>query len=356
METQVKKKFSVGPKVAAALLAGALLLPTMSAPISAFAAEGDGTTTMGIGGDTSYGDKVDPSSIGSDTGSGGDVGNPVDNGGVGSDSQYTPPETGNVPDGLAGVGNGNDETKVTIPLSKPDSQALSSAISDLKDANAFTIERKPNKTSQGTKLVEQDGDNVIFHKDAFEAATDKTKKQALTNFVTMLQGSAVADQTQQQIIDKMQASDGDVQKMLIPMMINTASGDVYGAMKVLKPFIPIVRLAFGIGAVFLIFLLIGSTILDLAFIGFPVAREKIQGDGDKKGFLIKGVTTDAKSVIMETESDTSNGYTNPYWLYFKRRFLTYVLLSICILYLVVGEIGGLIDWFLTLGSGLVQGN
>lgn len=104
--------------------------------------------------------------------------------------------------------------------------------------------------------------------------------------------------------------------------------------------------------------LIGSTIIDLAFMGLPFAREGMQNSADSKGRgRVLFVTSEAHSVIKESESslDSSGGYKNVYFMYFKRRAMTYLILSICLLYLVVGELGGLIGWVLSLGNGIVGG-
>src|SRR5690606_7399930 len=132
--------------------------------------------------------------------------------------------------------------------------------------------------------------------------------------------------------------------------------DLYTAMKWIAPLLPIVRVIFGIGALLITLLLIGTTIVDMAFIGLPIAREQLQTRQDEKGGgKIPFVSSDAVSVVRDVESslESSRSYKNVYLLYFKRRVLTYIILSICLLYLVVGELGGLIAWLLKLGSGVV---
>jgi hypothetical protein len=220
------------------------------------------------------------------------------------------------------------------------------------------VELKPQYSTEGDVLfdIEADGTVMRFSKNAFDHATESSKKRAMSIFIKGLQDSQVAPQTQQTLIDKLNGTSSNVSRMLIPLVMDTTSADIYTAMKWVKPILPIVRIAFGVGAIVVTLLLIASTIADLCFIGLPIARENIQSKGDQsKGGKIPFISADAMSVVKESEAalDSSGGYKNAYLMYFKRRVLTYIILSICLLYLVVGELGGLISWLLSLGSGVV---
>jgi hypothetical protein len=219
-------------------------------------------------------------------------------------------------------------------------------------------------TTVGSSLIQKlvtlssDGKGLVFNNKSFANATEKSRKDALGFFVRELQKSDVSEQTQQRVFDEMSRADSDVSRMLIPLVMSSTSADLYTAMKWVSPFLPILRLVFGIGAFCIFIFLMGSTIVDLAFIGLPIARESLQNKGEQKGGKVPFVSSDAMSVIKETESalDSSGGYKNAYLIYFKRRALTYIILSVCVLYLVVGELGGLIGWLLSLGSGVVGGS
>lgn len=192
---------------------------------------------------------------------------------------------------------------------------------------------------------------------AFNNATEKSRKQVLGDLIKELHNSSVSEQSQQKLIDEMSASNGDVSRLLIPLVMDSTSADLFTAMKWINPILPIVRVIFGLGAIITAIVTIASTIMDLIFIGLPVGREFLENRQDQNGGKKPPfVSADAVSVIRETESalDSSGGYKNAYVMYFKRRILTYIVLAICLLYLVVGELGGLIAWLLNLGSGVVN--
>lgn len=209
-----------------------------------------------------------------------------------------------------------------------------------------------------SRLLVYDGTSgtVKFNNTNFQDATEKSRKRVLREFVEVLQGSAVSDQTQQVILGSMSALNNEVSMILIPLITESASADMYTAMIWINPILPYIRVVFGIGAILLTIYLIATSIADLFYIGLPVARESMDLKADnkerKKPF---GISNDAISTVREVEASlkSTGSYKNAYMLYFKRRVLTYIILSLCLLYLIGGELGGLIAWLLSLVSGVV---
>lgn len=369
-ETKLKKliptmKNSVTRKVSVAILMGVLLVPTatsLAVPLTASAEEpqempftedsnNEGSGEMDT---TEEENTTDDGSLGDDTP--GDV-DPNAGNTTNQDNQGENPGSNGLNENIDNNQNttgGTDKSASTISvaLTTNDSKNIGTVV-----ANLPKVTLDPQKSEEGTSttMFSQANGGLVFHKDVYEAATDQSKRVVFKEFTTKLQASSVSNQGQTRIFEVLQDSDRSIQKLMLPLVIESTSADIYGGWKIIKPIIPTVRVIFGVLAIGIILGLILSTILDLVFIGLPVARDKIQNSDDGKGiFIIKWVTTDAKSVIIESESDNSGGYTNPYLIYLKRRATTYVIISICILYLVVGEMAGVIDWLLSLGSGLVD--
>lgn len=259
--------------------------------------------------------------------------------------------------GTTGTTNVADGT-TTIVVPSQDSTALSELGSTLKTATgALTLEAKPKQQLKSTELLTISNNGVVFNYADFEKSTNRSQKSTMKAFVTALQDSTVSEQTQQSIIDQMQATSPDVARLLIPMVMDSTSADLYTAMKWLAPILPFVRILFGVGAILISLFLVGSTILDIIYIGLPFFRERISsgkdggGGGGKPGMI----TMDAYSVVQEVESSIggNGGYKNAYLLYFKRRAFSYILIGFCLLYLVVGELGGLIGWIMQIGTGVL---
>lgn len=233
---------------------------------------------------------------------------------------------------------------------------LTGVASDGSTRRDLDLEFKTTQVAPSdTKLLRYSNGTVVFNLEGFQKATDKSRKRALNNFIDALQDSPVSQQTQQNIFNTMKDADSDVARLLVPMLIDSTEADLFNATRILKPFLPFVRIVFGIGAFVIIILLIFSSIVDLCFIGLPVAREAMSKKGNENGGKIPFVSADAESVVKEYESNlgSSGKYKNVYVAYFKRRAITYIVLAICILYLVVGELGGVIAWLMSLGDGLL---
>lgn len=243
--------------------------------------------------------------------------------------------------------------KIDIPPADRDN--FNKAYKNMQDDSKFKLLPKAGTEGSEKEIISFEGSTVYFEKDAFKDATDKSRKDALTVVVDNLQDSGVDEQTQQNIFDQMGAINKDVSALLIPMIFDKTNADIFTAYKWLAPSLVVVRIIFGVGAIAIVFVLIASTIMDLAYIGLPMMRElgNKEGGGESKPF---GVSYDAISTVKETESSlgSSGKYKNAYVTYFGRRATTYIVLAISLLYLVVGELGGLIGKLMSLGSGIVQ--
>lgn len=133
--------------------------------------------------------------------------------------------------------------------------------------------------------------------------------------------------------------------------------DIMGALTWFMPFQGALGLILGVGVIIVITLLLISTVLDLVYIGLPTARMAMSAKAEGQGKEIPfGISTDAYRIVQQTAETGSGGnggnQGNPYLQYFKKRFVTYIILAVCILYLLSGQIGGLISGLLNLASGI----
>lgn len=254
-----------------------------------------------------------------------------------------------------------DDNYTKIRLNTNDKDYVDAAVKEANlniggDGKTATLTVKSKDKGEDARatvdLVKYDGTDLLFSADNFKKANQNEAKKAMAAFINALKDSSVAEDTQQSIMDQITESDSDVSAILIPIIFDNPA-DLFTAYKWLFPFIQALRVVFGLGAILIVLLLVGSTIVDLAYIGLPVWRESVaekNGGSSKKPF---GVSYEALSTVMEIEK-TLGEYKNAYWLYGKRRGMTYIVLAVCVLYLVIGELGGLISWVLSLVSGIVQ--
>lgn len=203
-------------------------------------------------------------------------------------------------------------------------------------------------------MVTYTGNKLLFYVDNFNNATSSSKKKALKTFVEVLQQSRVSAQGQQNIYDQMANLDDNINTLLLPLVFDDTKADVFGGMLILKPFMNPLQKALGVGAIIIMFLLIISTVADLVYIGLPMIRgDDSEGKSKSKPFM---VSSDAVAAVKQSESSMSSdggNMKNTYWVYLRRRTWTYIILGICILYLVMGKLSGVMSFILDLGGGLV---
>ncbi|KIL39559.1 hypothetical protein SD70_19335 [Gordoniibacillus kamchatkensis] len=259
-----------------------------------------------------------------------------------------------VSDGTTGTKN---SSVISIPINAGDRPYFEKVWDSLgTDGSYMQLDFTSMSENQNTdtRMLTYDKNKGIleYHDDNFRSATAKSRKKALGLFVENLQSSRVSKSTQDDIYQHLTMANDEISRMMVPLMMDKTSADLYTAGKWVSPFIPTIRVIVGVAVFIITFFLIATSILDLLFIGMPMARERmVKKDGQK----ISWVTHDAESVVREVESSISSvgGYKNPYWLYLRRRVFTYIILALCLLYLIAGELGGLISWLLQLMSGVV---
>lgn len=257
-----------------------------------------------------------------------------------------------------------------ITIADPDATIMAKLINDettgLRHNRSFELIPRGNLGDNITEFdlltVSEDGRRITFNQAAFAVGTETSRRDAVKLLVDTLKLSDMSPQTQQSIFQQLGSFDKDISVLFVPLIFEQTNADLFSAFRVVAPFLPLVRVILGVMSVVIVFLLMISTVLDLAYIGLPFAREISVSSSDGRGGSNKttskppGVSWDAIVSVQETETSLGKegGYKNAYVTYFRRRVLTYIILSICILYLVVGELGGLIAALLNLASGVVR--
>ena len=229
------------------------------------------------------------------------------------------------------------------------------------DTSTGWVDKDMGFTTDGILYVKHRGDYVsllqmkngelLVNENGYEEANTDKVTTATKKFVDAL--TDVCDEkseTADEIMTEFQNIGGKVNTVMLALVFDDTKGDMYGAYTWLSPAFAVLNIVLGIGAVILIFLLLASTVLDLAYIGLPIWREHSSENGKDKPF---GVSFDATATVKEVEKNIGEGqYKNAYLIYLKRRAITYIILAVCIMYLICGGLSGIINGILGLVSGI----
>ena len=233
---------------------------------------------------------------------------------------------------------------------------ISKDLFDETNNNIMSVKYKGD-TYELLMLDNSGGEGVItVNITAMKACGKKQVNQKMKAFTDAISQCGGNDDTVQQIMNDIQDCDPAVSTIMLPLIFDSTKADMYTAYKITGPFLDIMSVIMGVGAVGVIIILLFSTVMDLVYIGLPVWRNtqaEKNGNSGKRPF---GVSYEADSVVKEVEGQAGGGsageYKNAYLIYLKRRALTYIILAICIMYLIAGGLSGIISFILQLVSGI----
>lgn len=214
---------------------------------------------------------------------------------------------------------------------------------------------KNNETKGELDILQADNNTITFYPKNIRLAKTRDVDRAVGYVFDYLTEDGVVDNSELQEFNTQlsAANDPTITKMILPIIMARMTPDLWTAAKWLGPFLEIMKVVVGIAVILIIFFVIATTVIDLAYIGIPVFRETIISKSEgKEGDGPKFITAEAKSTVMEVEKDLTKGYKNAYGMYFKRRAISYIVLAICLMYLVVGGLGGIVSWIMNLASGV----
>lgn len=241
-------------------------------------------------------------------------------------------------------------------INSTDKQVLNSNFATGNEHKYTSV--KTDGSTQEVYLFKVSGNTITFNADEFERMEADEQKRAMSDLSEWLSDAQMTNESKQAIQEEVRKSSSKAGNMMIPVIFEGTQADLLSAYKIFQPFQGPLGIVLGIGVIVITVLLMASTVMDLVYIGVPVARnyltvktEERTGNSMNKPW---GITNDAFSAINETEATLQGGdgkYKNAYTIYFKRRAFTYIILAICILYLLSGQIVGIISWLLNLVSG-----
>ena len=210
-------------------------------------------------------------------------------------------------------------------------------------------------TNESTKDV------YVVNEVKYNSLTSSAQTQFLTDLnviataVVDMENNAYTDESLTNWYAILQQQDGVGSKMLNMILSNTKP-DFVSANKIYEPFSGLVGTCLGLGAVLIMALLGIVMVCDIAYITLPPVRLLVGDEGEnRKGIKSKLFSHDATYAVQVAESqDAGNGSPKQaLGIYFKRRVFMLILLGICLLYLIQGEIFSLVGKVLDLVSGFM---
>lgn len=174
--------------------------------------------------------------------------------------------------------------------------------------------------------------------------------------------SYISEETMNEFMQELQGVPGAGSQLLATLMAETKP-DYVTANRIYKPFSGTIGTILGFLSI-LIMALLGVTMgLDIAYITIPAFQLFLDGDSDggngqgAKG-MAKIISQEARNAVKAASDGGGSGQQGSsnklaISVYFKHRWKGLVVLGICLLYLVQGEIYSFVAWVIDLVSGFV---
>lgn len=218
------------------------------------------------------------------------------------------------------------------------------------------------------KILNEDG---TFNVNTFEKLDSKSQSKAV-DIVCQAAQQANNEQDNNQYVysdndyrnwmTQIEQQDGIGSRLITTLMKNTKP-DFATANQLYEPFSGVVGTALGVLAILLMAALALVMVLDLSYIAIPFVRNMLDGgsDGQGQGGGVKSkfVSWEAYNAVQQVEagggaSGQQGGQNKTaIGIYFKQRVIMLLILGICLLYLVQGEIFTLVGYFMDLVSGFL---
>lgn len=223
--------------------------------------------------------------------------------------------------------------------------------------NEYTLEG--GGSVKGSELfVGKPTEGYDLDEKVFSRLSSKAQSQVVSD-IARLSNEAVEDDSARGVEEstvqswwkQLQTKEGVGSKFMGEILKNTKP-DFVTANQIYQPFSGLVGTLMGIGAVLIMAFLGLVMVSDIAYIALPPIRLAVD---EKKGKSSKLFSHDAIYAVQVAE-EGGNGdgeKKQALGIYFKRRVVMLIILGICLLYLVQGQIYTLVGWILDLVSGFL---
>lgn len=250
---------------------------------------------------------------------------------------------------------------------KGDSQAqqnLSTEVHTVISSKEYEMEG--GGTLKGSQLlVKTENGMYDLEKSEYEKLNSKGRNALASDIVDATNDAVengdktgVTDETASNWMKHLQQNPGFGSKILQETLKNTGP-DLVTANKIYQPFSGLISTLLGLGAI-VIFAVLGIVIVaDIAYITIPPFRmitggDDGGGDGGGGGGKSKIVSTQAVNAVQAEENSGGDGkQKSALGTYFKTRTISLIILGLCLVYLIQGQLYVLIGWILDLLNGFL---
>lgn len=228
---------------------------------------------------------------------------------------------------------------------------------------SYTLEE--GGSIKGSDLFEGDGTKGYDLKEGEFSKLSSRAQQEVVSDIAENSNAAVEDEDSAQGVEEstvatwwkqLQTKEGVGSKFMTEILKNTKP-DFVAANQIYQPFAGPIGIVMGVISVAMVGILGIVMAADICYITLPPVRLFVSEEDNSKGGKIsrsKIFSADAIYAVKESEeSNTDGDRKQALGIYFKRRIWMLILLGICLMYLVNGQLYTLVGYILDVVSGFL---
>lgn len=231
-------------------------------------------------------------------------------------------------------------TKKTVTTTRKKTDVIVNMPKD--DASISRLVERINTTVGGNYILVYTPEDGLFSFSGSRYSVLSTKKKIkfMETALEMVAESQLDARTKNKMYHFIEQQDDKITAS-INFLDQNVNSDFVTAKNVILPFTGPISTALGVLSLVIFIMLTLSSAIDIAWLVIPIIRVVFKEDKNGKPFLI---TKEAYS--SEVDANRSDWYRSALTLYLQRRGKVFIVMGVCLIYLVSGQLYDLIVWII----------
>ena len=233
-----------------------------------------------------------------------------------------------------------NSTKKTVTTTRKKTDVIVNMPKD--DESISRLVERINTTVGGNYILVYTPDDGLFSFSGSRYSVLSTKKKIkfMETSLEMVAESQLDARTKNKMYHFIEQQDDKITAS-INFLDQNVNSDFVTAKNVILPFTGPISTALGVLSLVIFIMLTLSSAIDIAWLVIPIIRVVFKEDKNGKPFLI---TKEAYS--SEVDANRSDWYKSALTLYLQRRGKVFIVMGVCLIYLVSGQLYDLIVWII----------
>lgn len=235
----------------------------------------------------------------------------------------------------------NAKPTLAISCNSADYNLILTSASDINTSAGFNF----ITVSASTQVGNTSSCNVSLDMTTYKNYEQSVKTSIMESALTTISNSSMSTMSRNKLYNFIESQDESTAS-LVRQLSNDVNADFAEAYMMFKPFSGVVGIILGVFAIAIFVTLTMMVLVDLSYIVIPMIRDFLTPSSANA--KPKFVSNEAWYAVKEVDG-ANDTQKNVLLIYLKKKTMQFVALSICILYLLSGEIyiliGNLMDMF-----------